>query len=655
MMKLERNTADGLLKKPLKISTLLGILTYLIALIGYAPLSPFLETVPRFLLPAALVLGLFGDRKGRSLSGRFATAISTLFFAYYALQFSRDNLVDPAANLLTVLLSVRLVAEKKVRHYLQIFALSLFSLAASSLFTLDSLFLVYLLLLLVLIAVALVILTFHAHDSDLAFSREGMKSLLSVAFIMPAGALPLMCLFFMILPRTQYPLWNFLNVAGSRVAGFSEKVQPGAAASVAAVKNAAFRVQCDRLKKEELYWRSAVLNTPTANAWVREEPPAFETGRIAGAPLVHQTIYPEPTRSGYLPALNTPLRFSGIRGSLTGDLVLKNAAAPGRRIRYEVESLPGAEIATPKEIDRHFYLRLPPSLSPRLRSLAAGVAAKGKNGEEKIALLKEYFRNAKLGYANTGLPVSADPLDEFLFVKKRGNCEFFASSFALLLRLAGVPARLVGGYFGGEYNEVGGYYLVTEDMAHVWVEVWLPGKGWVMLDPSTLTTDFRSAAENRETGLSSRLRMYLDSFNYYWNMTVINYDLERQFQLMNRANLQLRRLSRPLHPGRMLLAAGLLTALLTLAVATVRGARVTKEERLLRRFLRIMRRKYAIDILPSTGLHDLAAIAQDPRIDEFVALYGRAVYGDRKLTGDEYRRLCELLRQLTQRRTGQSL
>src|ERR1039457_4650646 len=116
-----------------RISALLDILAYCIALLGYAPLSPFLEAVPRFILPAALIGGLFANRKGWRLRDPVPTTVSILFFVFYLARFSRENIVGPAVNLLIVLLAVRLISEKKSRHYLQIFALSLFSLAGSSL------------------------------------------------------------------------------------------------------------------------------------------------------------------------------------------------------------------------------------------------------------------------------------------------------------------------------------------------------------------------------------------------------------------------------------------------------------------------------------------------------------------------------------------
>src|SRR5690242_9873056 len=115
-----------------RIKTVLGWLAYCIALLGFVPLFPYLETVPRLCFPAALAAAIVIDRKGLWIQGRVATVISLSFFLFYASHVSRDNLVGPAVNLLVIFLAVRLVSEKSARNYLQIFALSLFSLAGSS-------------------------------------------------------------------------------------------------------------------------------------------------------------------------------------------------------------------------------------------------------------------------------------------------------------------------------------------------------------------------------------------------------------------------------------------------------------------------------------------------------------------------------------------
>jgi hypothetical protein len=284
-----------------------------------------------------------------------------------------------------------------------------------------------------------------------------------------------------------------------------------------------------------------------------------------------------------------------------------------------------------------------------MAAVAREISEKGKIDEKKVELLKNFYRSRKITYATSDLPISADPLDEFLFVKKRGNCEFFASSFAVLLRSAGIPSRLVGGFYGGEYSELGGYYLITEELAHVWVEAYLAGKGWVMFDPSTLSADFQKEVENRDAGPGFRLRMYLDSCNYYWNMAVIAYDLEKQLQLVNNFNFRMKRISFPVHPGKLLLVAGIPLIFIILVIVAARRRRVSSEERILRKFLRLVKRKYSFAILPSTGLHEMVALSNDPLIDKFVNIYGRSVYCDRKLTIEELRLLRELLKSLAEK------
>jgi hypothetical protein len=630
-----------------RISSILTFLTYSIALLGYAPLSPYLEIVPRLVFPVSLIGGILADRKGNRLSGPIATIVSIIFFVFYVTQINRDNLVSPAVNLLTLLLSIRLISEKKGRNYLQIFALSLFSLASSSLFTLDAFFLAYLIALFFLIAVALVILTFYASDNNMVLSRDGAKTVLSISLFMPAAALPLMCVFFVIMPRTQYPLWNFLNVAGSKVTGFSEKVQPGASSSVGEVKNAAFRVSCGKLAKELLYWRGTVLNTLVGNAWIKGNLPAGEAGYVAGAGEIYQTIYPEPGRSGYLFALNIPRQVTGVRASLTGDFVLKPASISARRVKYDAVSVPVNIINTHRGINREYYLRLPPSLSDRMADVGRNIARRGKTDVEKVELLKDFFLSKKISYATSDLPVSADPLDEFLFNKQRGNCEFFSSSFAVLLRSAGVPSRLVAGYFGGEYNELGGYYLITEGMAHVWVEAYIAGRGWIMVDPNILSANFQKVQDEKESGIAYRIRMYLDSFNYFWNMAVINYDLETQFRMAKEVNSRLKRISFTFQPGKFSLLAGVPLIMLIIVILAAWRAKISREERIMRKFLRLMKRNYAFDFLPSTSLHELAEMAKNPLVDRFVDIYGGSIYRDRKLTIAEYRTLRDLLQSLT--------
>ncbi|HEY6838151.1 MAG TPA: DUF3488 domain-containing protein, partial [Geobacteraceae bacterium] len=367
-----------------RAKTLLDILVYASALIGFLPLFPYLDAVARFVFPFALVCGVVAERRGRELGGRIPTIISIAFFLFYAAQFRRESFIVPVVNLLVALIAVRLASEKNTRHYLQILALSLFALASSSLFNLSAVFVAYLFLITMLTGVALVVLTFYTNDNATLFTSQGLKKVIVVASVLPSASLVLMLFFFLILPRTQYPLWNFLNGATVQTTGFSEKVSPGRASAVGEEKSVAFRAASPPLPKETLYWRGIVLNSYDGGAWVRRNPPAAEEGRVGPGSRVAQTIYPEPGRSRYLLALDLPVRISGLRSTMAPDMVATRASASVRRSTYETVSTLGDTIRAPRGIDRSFYLAVPGNLSSRLRALGREVAVRGGGDAGKL-------------------------------------------------------------------------------------------------------------------------------------------------------------------------------------------------------------------------------------------------------------------------------
>jgi len=630
-----------------RLKSLLNLLCYAAALLGVAPLFAYLERPAQLALPLALAFGVYADRRrSYPLHGIVATLLSIAFFALYAVQVSRDYLVEPVINSLALLLAVRLATEKSSRHYLQIFVLSVFALAGSSLLDLSAAFFFYLVLQVVAVTVGLVLLSFHATDENLVFTRRQIRRILGTALLLPAASLVLMLAFFVVLPRTQHPLWNLLKPSDTAASGFSEEVAPGSVAGIASTREVAFRVESDELPPGELYWRGIVLNAVVGNTWVRQPPPPGERVTIGAGRPVTQTVYAEPTAKGYLFALDPPQRIEGIRLSQAPDQVFRASRYSDRRTVYQAFSSVGGrlELATP--FDRRFYLAVPEAISPRVRQVAADIAARTSDAAEKIALLEEFFLAQRLVYAKTDLPGAADPVDAFLFDKKRGYCEFFASSFALLLRLSGVPARLVGGYFGGEYNPLGNYYLVTQDTAHVWVEA-LVGERWQRLDPSRLAENADAfLLTPRARGLSVGRRL-LDSIDYYWNRAVISYDLGQQLQLLRQTNRQLRqfRLELDWRRGGGALA-GLCAAALLLGLL-LRRRRLSREERVLNAFLLRLRKKHRLTALPpEVGLQELARRLDDPICREFAEIYGGGIYRDRKLTDAELRRLKALTKKV---------
>jgi transglutaminase-like putative cysteine protease len=626
------------------IRTVLDILVGLISLVGVAPLYLYLDRLPQLAFPAALLAAVFMEKKSiRPLSGKVPTVISIALFLFYAVRISRENILDPAINILVILLVVRLLSERIPRNYLQIFALSLFALSASSLYDLSPLFLAYLMIMILCIAASLVLLTFFTVDSRLSLSRKGMKRLMAVAVAMPAAAVPLILIFFIIMPRPQFPLWNFLAPSEEKVTGLSEQVIPGSSIQIRAVKTPVLRAESPKLARTDLYWRGIVLNTPQRNAWVRS--PVSERAFVNsyGGALVRQTILPEPTSGPYLITLDTPVKVTGIRADQSSDLVFTRKRTGGR-VRYVTESSLNQKISVSGAFDRDIYLKLPEHLSPRVKALGRKIAAEGKTDRKILSVLEEYFSTARFRYTTSGLPRSADPIGEFLFESKAGHCELFATSFMLLLREAGVPARLVGGYYGGDYNELGGYYLVTEDMAHVWVEVYLQGTGWVREDPTVFALDFAGGSEKARDSFLDRVGKFSDYLNYYWNNAIVTYDLDKQITMFTSANNVMRNFTFPVDAMWYLLVLLGIGGLAVVYRVSAGRLRTSPEKKLLRSLYGIVAKKYpAESISSSTGLLDLAESTGDPHIRDFAEVYYDSVYRDQMLSADQVGRLREIL------------
>ena len=629
------------------LSSLTAVLAYGIALCGIIPLFPWLDTAPRLILAAGMAAGVWQDLRGSwSLKNWIFNAAIVPVFLFYALQFSRANPVQPVVSVLAIMLAVRLAGIKNARHYLQIAALALFCLSSSSLFDLSPAFLAYLVMMLLMVAVLLVLLTFYSQDSRMLLAPADLRKILLAGLLMPLASLPLLFLFFPVLPRTQIPLWNFTAASAARPSGFSDLVEPGSSSAVAESRAPAFRAEMPRQPQQQLYWRGTVFNRVEGNRWVRVEPPSERivyTGR-----RIAQTLYPEPGASRVLPALYAPADLTFPRSRRSADGVYEFQGRSGKRFSYRAESVSTATLPVAGEIRRPFYLALPASQPPRIRQLAADIRRQGSSDAGRLEQLELYFRNGGFSYSTTALPTGERALEQFLFEKKQGHCEFFAASFALILRAAGVPARLVGGYLGGEYNDLGGYYLISEDMAHVWVEAFISGTGWVRVDPSSFARNAGAVwGRTPQKSLSLKIRMMLDSLDHTWNSAVITYDFERQIDVARGAGKRLQGIE-----VKAVLGSALRYLLFAVAAA---GAYVilrnrkrffpSREERLLRAFYRRVGREFPVRVERGrVGLFELAELTGSPGVRQFADIYAGAVYRDRKLTNEEFARLRQMVR-----------
>ena len=632
-------------------SRLSSILCFIIALAGVIPIFAWLENFPRLVLAAGLVIGILQEFKGRWYLKNWQFNLTLVpVFVWYALQYSNRNPIQPVVSVLVIMLAARLCGEKSIRNLMQINLLALFCLASRSLFELNPVFLVWLALLLLLVPVSLVVLTFHAQDSAMTFTRKEVNRVVLTALLITLLTVPAMALLFPILPRTALPLWTFLNPSVSGSTGMSDKVEPGAVSSVAESRVLVFRAEMTR-QSTPPYWRGTVFNTIHGSSWTRTAAVPNETSVPAGRPVI-QTIYPEPSASKILIGFDAPAEIPLPSVRMSPDIVFDYPRGLGRRVGYTVRSGAGGLLRSSKLINRDFYLSVPADMSPQVRQLAEQIKKAGDTDQQRLKLVEQHFLNGGYRYSREGLPTGRDAIQQFLFVSKQGHCEFFASSFALLLRASGVPARLVGGYLGGEYNEVGGYYLVSQDMAHVWVETYIAGKGWVRTDPSRFATNAGAVwSTHQKRTLAARLRLLVDALDYRWNRSIVTYDFESQISQVRSAGSRLQALEQMVRGrwrGVLIVFSGVMVLLVLFKLRLYRF-RHNQEDRLLRRFRQVLKTKYGPGLATENkGLFELAAATNDERVQQFVTIYAAAIYQDKPLGQDEIRQLRKLLDELSE-------
>ncbi|MBN1958500.1 MAG: DUF3488 domain-containing protein [Desulfuromonadales bacterium] len=637
------------------VERILQILAYLAALIAVLPLLPFISVWIPMIVVAAGCLGLRGDFQGRYLLGqRSATLLAMIFMLQFVAQASLSNLVVPLINLLCLFLALRLAGEKLPRHILQLFLLSTIILAASSMLSLNLSYLLYLILMIMLVTAGLVLLSFYTTDSRLKLSRREWGLLLKTIAVLPSVSLILMLFFFIILPRTQTPLWNFLNPQPVAQTGMSDQVKPGSVTDLATNEQPAFRVESEQLPDDALYWRGIVLNKLEGQTWRRSGAVSKEEMVPDEGSEIELTFYAEPKIDRFLVTLDRPIEVQGIHHSQAGDSVMESRLKTSQPLSYKVRAqYRGSSRQSGGE---HRYLGVPDDLSGRLKAVAEKIS-EGENFSAKRALLDRFFQQQQLSYSPTRLPQTERALEAFLFESRRGYCEYFASSYALLLRMAGIPSRLVGGYLGGTYNQIGGYYLVNESAAHIWVEALDDDGVWRRIDPSRLAINSAEALNLNSRNRISVFTAVVDAALHSWSRLVLNYDLHQQIGVVRNLFGKARQLkefdARAWQPSAWFLA-----GLLPLGAWWLWKRRAARHVRLINSFRALMAKRLEIQpIGAEIGLYELAQRSRNPLCRTFVSLYGAAVYQDRALNNAEYRQLRRILRDLKrqpQNKSGRS-
>ncbi|MBI5722158.1 MAG: DUF3488 domain-containing transglutaminase family protein [Burkholderiales bacterium] len=537
----------------------------LLAVIGFTA-APHLPHLPMWC--AVLVVGVLGWRagialRGGTLPGRWVMWALLLLTGGLTVWSERTLLGREAGvTMLVALLALKTLELRARRDALVVFFLGFFLLLTQFLYSQSLLTGLWMLLALWGLLSALVL----AH---MPVGRPSLGVAAGVAARATALGLPLMAVLFALFPRIG-PLWGLPQDAAGKT-GLSGTLRLGGVAQLANDDAVAFRLRFfgPRPLDRQLYFRGPVLSTTNGREWTRLVPTVAPMQRVRaelqtrGEPLRYEMTI-EPGRLPVLPLLETTPDRSGAAPQLEGwifslrpDLQWQADRPIGERIRIEANAWldfrhgPREPVAGLRDL-----MALPALAHPRTRAWAAELRRRpelqGAGPSQLSAAVLQHIRTGEYTYTLEPGAYDDDAIDEFWFDRKLGFCEHFAAAYVVVMRALDVPARIVTGYQGIEATR-GGYWIVRQSNAHAWAEIWLPGEGWVRVDPTAAVApervhSGRSLASPRglvagalatlDPALAASLRSTWEELNNRWNQWVLNYSRTQQFDLMRALGLE---------------------------------------------------------------------------------------------------------------------
>lgn len=460
--------------------------------------------------------------------------------------------LEPTVALLLVAFALKLLESVARKDGYVLIFLGFFICITEFLFSQDLLIVIFSCLVVWVLTTALISLHRSAAVADTGPMR--------LAAVMLMQSVPLMLVLFFLFPRIG-PLWNVPIKTQAAKTGVSDMLRPGDISSLAQSSDVAFRAsfEGDVPPVSHLYWRGLVMSRIDDGAWrtvsyfetppeERRPPPVAKTG-----PSLDYSIIIGATQQQWLYALRyAEAMQSGILQ--LPDYRLLSPVVLEQELRYRVRSWP--EVTLDGELSlwrRRLETELPPGSNPRTRELAAALYRESRDDAEYVQRVLALFREQAFRYTLRPPLLDNNSMDQFLLETRAGFCEHYAYAFAVLMRAAGLPARVVSGYQGGEINPVNGTVIVHQFDAHAWNEVWLEGRGWVRVDPtaavspariefglenamqaegSFLSSSLLSPLRYREIIWINTLRLRYDAVTYQWQSWVVGFDGEQQITVL---------------------------------------------------------------------------------------------------------------------------
>lgn len=458
------------------------------------------------------------------------------------------NGIDAGTSLLIVMAGMKVLESSTIRDLTVVVFLSYFALFAAFLYNQNMLLLPYMIFTAWLLTATLM----RIHQTEVMSVREAART----SAKMFLQALPLAALLFLFFPRLPGQFWA-VPPREKAISGLSEEMTPGDISELSLSSAIAFRVRFegDPPPARERYWRGPVLHHFDGRTWRRVATPYTPQEIVASGPTYRYRISLEPQEHNWIFPLDMVTGWSRERAFRTGDFQLY-ARQPQIAVltSFDLTSTPNYVTSNPIRGDlRQFDTALPKDRNMRTVALAKQMREQAGSDQAFIAAVLARFGNEEFYYTLQPPALDSNAVDDFMFNTKLGFCEHYASAFTVMARAAGIPARIVTGYQGGEYNPLGDYFIVRQSDAHAWSEVWLEGKGWQRIDPTAAIAPERiergldaaiSEQEDvpgralRQSAMFSTARQIWDAANTFWNDQVVQFGTDQQRWLLDKINIK---------------------------------------------------------------------------------------------------------------------
>lgn len=528
---------------------------------------------------------------------------------------------DAGVGLISLMYTFKLLEAKSYRDGALILFISFFILVTAFLYDESILMGAYLLASMMAILMGLIAL-------NSTQGVAGIRHLGKVSGVALLQALPIMLVLFFLFPRLSGPLWAMPSSAEAGM-GIDDEMSPGAISSLYGFDEIAFRVDFESDEAppiNQMYWRGLVLSEFDGIAWkIGAESPLRGDSYPSGEPTYSYRVQLEPHNRRWIFGLEDLIEPPKDKVYLFNNYTWRRAQRLTQRLLYTAQAyeLDYSDIEL-SQWHRQLNTQLPDDGNERTKQWAVAEYQKVEGPEAFIRYVLSYIRQRNYHYTLIPEVVEQDVIDGFWLDTQEGYCEHYASAFVFIMRAAGIPARVVTGYQGGEYNPYGDYYIIRQKDAHAWTEVWIDGEGWRRVDPTAAIhpsrvddslldqtssrddwlTDFDSLTTTESElamNIWQQISLRWDAMQSFWNESLMGYDKEMQFNWLSKLGIkqsQWRYLGYALLATIILAGAGF--GLWILSQAKSRD----KVERSYRKFLQTLQ-KQGVDIKPYEGPKDL--------------------------------------------------